>query len=63
MGHEPAGKPFVVDHIHIYRLEGDRIAERWVAATISACRTRSATSATQRRSRPTRPPVLGSTAP
>ena len=29
MGHEPTGKSFEVDHIHIYRLEGDRIAEHW----------------------------------
>ena len=29
MGHAPTGKSFVVDHIHIYRLEGDRIAEHW----------------------------------
>ena len=29
MGHKPTGKSFVVDHIHIYRLEGDRIAEHW----------------------------------
>ena len=29
MGHEPTGKSFLVDHIHIYRLEGNRIAEHW----------------------------------
>ena len=29
MGHEPTGKSFVAEHIHIYRLEGDRIAEHW----------------------------------
>jgi len=29
LGHEPTGKSFEVDHIHIYRLEGDRIAEHW----------------------------------
>ena len=29
MGHQPTGKSFLVDHIHIYRLEGNRIAEHW----------------------------------
>lgn len=29
MGHEPTGRSFTVEHIHIYRLEGDRIAEHW----------------------------------
>ena len=29
MGYQPTGKPFAVEHIHIYRLEGDRIAEHW----------------------------------
>lgn len=29
MGHEPTGKSFVAEQIHIYRLEGDRIAEHW----------------------------------
>lgn len=29
MGHAPTGKSFLVDHIHIYRLEGNRIAEHW----------------------------------
>lgn len=29
MGRAPTGKSFVVDHIHIYRIEGDRIAEHW----------------------------------
>jgi predicted ester cyclase len=29
MGHQPTGKSFLVDHIHIYRIEGDRIAEHW----------------------------------
>jgi predicted ester cyclase len=29
MGHPPTGKSFVVDHIHIYRLEGGRVAEHW----------------------------------
>jgi predicted ester cyclase len=29
MGHEPTGRSFVVDHIHVYRLEGDRVAEHW----------------------------------
>ena len=27
MGHQPTGKSFAVEHIHIYRLDGDRIAE------------------------------------
>jgi len=31
MGRPPTGKSFAVDHIHIYRLEGDRIAEHWGA--------------------------------
>ena len=31
MGHQPTGKSFAVEHIHIYRLEGDRIAEHWGA--------------------------------
>jgi predicted ester cyclase len=31
MGHEPTGKSFEVEHIHVYRLEGDRIAEHWGA--------------------------------
>jgi len=29
MGRQPTGKSFGVEHIHIYRLEGDRIAEHW----------------------------------
>jgi hypothetical protein len=29
MGQESTSRPFVVDHVHIYRLEGDRIAEDW----------------------------------
>jgi predicted ester cyclase len=29
MGHTPTGKSFAVDHIHVFRLEGDRIAEHW----------------------------------
>ena len=29
MGHQPTGKSFLVDQIHIYRLEGNRIAEHW----------------------------------
>lgn len=29
MGHPPTGKSFSVDHIHIYRLDGERIAEHW----------------------------------
>ena len=29
MGRQPTGKSFLVEHIHIYRLEGDRIAEHW----------------------------------
>ena len=29
MGHQPTGKSFVVYQIHVYRLEGDRIAEHW----------------------------------
>jgi predicted ester cyclase len=29
MGRPPTGKSFLVEHIHIYRLEGDRIAEHW----------------------------------
>jgi predicted ester cyclase len=29
MGRAPTGKSFAVEHIHIYRLEGDRIAEHW----------------------------------
>jgi predicted ester cyclase len=29
MGRQPTGKSFEVDQIHIYRLEGDRIAEHW----------------------------------
>jgi predicted ester cyclase len=29
MGRQPTGKSFAVEHIHIYRLEGDRIAEHW----------------------------------
>jgi predicted ester cyclase len=29
MGHQPTGASFVVDHIHIYRLEGNRVAEHW----------------------------------
>jgi predicted ester cyclase len=31
MGHQPTGKSFAVEHIHVYRLEGDRIAEHWGA--------------------------------
>ena len=31
MGHPPTGKSFAVQHIHVYRLEGDRIAEHWGA--------------------------------
>lgn len=31
MGHQPTGKSFAVEHIHIYRLEGNRIAEHWGA--------------------------------
>ncbi len=31
MGHQPTGKSFEAEHIHIYRLEGDRIAEHWGA--------------------------------
>ena len=31
MGHQPTGKSFAVEHIHIYRLESDRIAEHWAA--------------------------------
>jgi predicted ester cyclase len=30
-GPEPTGRSFVVEHIHIYRIEGDRIAEHWAA--------------------------------
>ena len=29
LGRPPTGKSFAVEHIHIYRLEGDRIAEHW----------------------------------
>jgi predicted ester cyclase len=29
MGRPPTGKSFQVEHIHIYRLEGDRLAEHW----------------------------------
>jgi predicted ester cyclase len=29
MGRQPTGKSFLVEHIHIYRLEGNRIAEHW----------------------------------
>ena len=29
MGRQPTDKSFEVDHMHIYRLEGDRIAEHW----------------------------------
>ena len=29
MGHQPTGKSFLAEHIHIYRLEGNRIAEHW----------------------------------
>jgi predicted ester cyclase len=31
MGHAPTGRSFVVDHIHLCRLEGGRIAEHWGA--------------------------------
>ncbi len=31
MGRPPSGRSFVVQHIHIYRLEGDRVAEHWGA--------------------------------
>jgi predicted ester cyclase len=43
MGHPTTGKSFLVDQIHIYRLERNRIAEHW--DTTSACCTKSATSA------------------
>ena len=26
----PQGKPFSVEHVHIYRIADDRIAEHWV---------------------------------
>jgi predicted ester cyclase len=29
MGHLPTGRSCAVDHIHIYRLDGDRVAEHW----------------------------------
>jgi predicted ester cyclase len=29
MGRQPTGKSFAIEHIHIYRLEGNRIAEHW----------------------------------
>jgi predicted ester cyclase len=31
MGRQPTGRSFEVEHIHMYRLEGDRIAEHWGA--------------------------------
>ena len=29
MGDEPTGKPFVVEHVQVYRVEGGGIAEHW----------------------------------
>ena len=29
MGTPPSGRSFAAEHIHIYRLDGDRIAEHW----------------------------------
>lgn len=29
MGRQPTGRSFSVEHIHVFRLEGDRIAEHW----------------------------------
>jgi predicted ester cyclase len=31
MGHPPTGKSCAVEHIHIYRLDGDLVAEHWGA--------------------------------
>jgi predicted ester cyclase len=29
MGRPPTGRSFAVEHVHVYRLEGGRIAEHW----------------------------------